>query len=123
MEIQQKNLTILFRTIQPETLHQNIQRHEGWDVRTGDLIASDVFQRAAHSQYPTYSYEEIANVYLRMQTDMREAAAETGAAPSVLHLLVGAGKQMLRQSDTGVLCRFSQMLAWQEVYQSLGQDI
>ena len=127
MGIQQKNLTLLFRTVQPETLYQSIRKDESWSSHPKEQpvshITRDTFLSVAHSQYPACSHEEIENIYLKMKSDMTELAEETGADPSEFHLLVGMGKRLLRQSDTGLVCRFSQMLAWQNVYQSLGQDI
>lgn len=127
MGTQQKNLSILFRCIQPEMLYQSICSFNRMAGKQATLSASFIdeatFQSVAHTMYPTYSYEEIENIYYLIQSQMEKRSKFDAVAPSVFNLLVQMGNRTLRQTGAGLVCDFSQMLAWQNAFQDLGQDI
>lgn len=125
MGIQQKNLSILFRCIQPEVLYQNIfgAGIEDTNRFSANHVPQDVFQYVAHSWYPSYSYEEISHAHRMAVKQMEPLSEYHGCAPSVFYLLVHMGQRALRQNGKGLVCDFSQMFAWRTVYQELGQDV
>jgi len=127
MGMQQKNLSIVFRGIQPEMLYQSIRASQTWDSSKSKISTSkidlEVFEGLAHTQYPAYSYEEIENIYRLMTEHMMPIAKYVTAAPSIFMLLVRIGKRVFRELGGELYCEFSQVLAWQNVYQKLGQDL
>lgn len=127
MGTQQRNLSIVFRELQPERLYQHIcsdRIGNGMQKAiSAATIQSDVFQSLAHTQYPAYSFEEIDHVYQLMTTDMKPPSTKVATAPSVFFLLVRMGARVFKLVEDKPVCKFSEMLAWQNVYQKLGQDI
>ena len=67
MGIQAQNIVIAFRSIQPEQLHMCLQQRASYnhknDAISSHNISESIFQSLAYTQYPTYSHEEIANIY------------------------------------------------------------
>lgn len=125
MGIQQKNLSIVFRALQPEMLFQSISGEPIWSSAPVSVsgISSEVFHGLAHSQYPSASYEEIESIRQLLLEQMKPFSAPDTAVPSVFHLLVRMGKRVFREQGEKLVCSFSQTLAWQNVYQKLGQDL
>lgn len=125
MGIQQKNLSIVFRALQPEVLFQSICDEPIWNSAPVSVagISSEVFHGLAHTQYPSGSYEEIESIRQLLLEHMKSLSAPDTAASSVFHLLVRMGKRVFRELGDKLVCNFSQMLAWQNVYQKLGQDL
>lgn len=125
MGIQQKNLSIVFRAIQPEVLFRSICDEPIWNGAPVSVsnISSEVFQSLAHTQYPSGSYEELESIHQLLLDHMKSVSAPDTAERSVFHLLVRMGKRVFRQQGDKLVCSFSQMLAWQNVYQKLGQDL
>lgn len=127
MGIQQRNLFIVFRELQPEMLFKSISDSYAWNsvypAVSVSEIGSEIFQGLAHTQYPSYSYEEIEGIHQLLQEHMKPVSKFATAAPSVFMLLVRMGKRVFREERDGLVCNFSQVLAWQNVYQKLGQDL
>ena len=129
MGLQAKNLTIIFREIQPEQLYRSIREEQPYGKYKDRTISVDkidetVFQNLAHAQYPMYSHEEIGNVYSILWEQMRLPNDHTSGTPSVFHLLVGMGRRVLRwQPGAAPICEFSEIFPWRNAYQDLGQDI
>lgn len=125
MGIQQRNLTIAFREIQPETLYASIHANKVWRhiPLSAQHIDQDTFQGLAHAQYPSYSYEEIQNIHSLLTEGMASVSGTSAEFPSVFYLLVNFGKRVFRQKGGDLVCDFSEVLAWQNTYQGLGQDI
>ena len=129
MGLQAKNLTIIFREIQPEQLYRSIREEQPYGkykdrTISVDKIVETVFQSLAHAQYPMYSHEEIGNVYSILWEQMRLPNDHTSGTPSVFHLLVGMGRRVLRwQPGAAPICEFSEIFPWRNAYQDLGQDI
>lgn len=127
MGIQQRNLKMIFREIQPETLFESIRRAEAWGTQGPEISSSRVgpavFQQVARTQYPSYSHEEIANIHRLMAEKMQAPPDREGAGPSVFYLLVHMGRRLLRQVGEGVACDFSETMAWRNVSLALGQDL
>lgn len=126
MGIQQRNLKIVFLDIQPEILYANIQRamsHGGQVEMLSTTIGLSVFHNAARMQYPAYSYEEIANIHRKMTTGMEPPPDFGIQTPSVFYLLVRMGQRLLRQASDGVVCNFSETMAWRNISLMLGQDL
>jgi len=127
MGIQQKNLYIVFRELQPELLFQSICNERAWNsvfpAVSVSKITSEVFQSLAYTQYPSFSYEEIESIRKLLAKHMEPVSKSVTVAPSVFHLLVRMGKRVFREQGNRLVCNFSQMLAWQNVYQKLGQDL
>ena len=127
MGIQAQNLTIIFRSIQPEQLYQGIQRRtmhlSGRDDFSSSYINEDLFQSLAHAEYPSYSHEEIGNIFGILQEQMKSPRAEIVDDASVFYLLVRMGQRVLRWHGRTPSCRFSEMFSWRNTYQNLGQDI
>lgn len=125
MGVQQKNLSIAFREIQPEMLFQSM--YHPWSTSGPNISAaaidSEIFQGLAHTQYPARSYEEIESIHQLLQENMQPISRYVTSRPSVFHLLVRMGLRVFRECGDGLTCDFSQMLAWQNVYQKLGQDL
>lgn len=125
---QQKILTLMFRCIQPEILYRSIKSMESWRNEPPELsvenVSLDLFQSIAHEKYPTYAFEEIQNVYSIMKKQMAQLPNYIQVSqPSVFYLLLDMGKRVLKQNANGLICRFSEMLAWRTAYQDLGQDL
>lgn len=125
MGIQQKNLSIVFRALQPEVLFQSICDESIWNSMPVSAfnISSEVFHSLAHTQYPSGSYEEIESIRQLLLEQMKSPASPDMAVPSVFYLLVRMGKRVFREQGNKLVCNFSQMLSWQNVYQKLGQDL
>lgn len=115
MGLQAKNLTIIFREIQPEQLYRSIREEQPYGKYKDRTISVDkidetVFQSLAHAQYPMYSHEEIGNVYSILWEQMRLPNDHTSGTPSVFHLLVGMGRRVLRwQPGAAPICEFSEI--------------
>lgn len=127
MGIQQKNLTIVFRAIQPEMLYAGICGM-GRAVRTraglsASQIGEDIFQSLGHTQYPGCSYEELGNIHSLLREQMRNLPNGSGTAPSVFYIPVWMAERVLRQNGEKLVYDFTQALAWRNVYQELGQDM
>lgn len=127
MGIQQRNLFIVFRELQPEMLFKSISDNCAWRSASPAVSVSEIgaesFQSLAHSQYPSYSYEEIESIHQLLQEHMQPISKYVTATPSVFMLLVRMGMRVFRGDGDGLVCSFSQLLAWQNVYQKLGQDL
>lgn len=127
MGLQQRNLEIVFRDIQPETLFESVRRARVWGTNEAEISSSHVgaavFQQVARTQYPSYSHEEIANIHRLMTEEMRSPPDRDGSGPSVFYLLVHMGRRLLRQLGEGVVCDFSETMAWRNVSLALGQDL
>lgn len=127
MGIQQRNLILAFRHIQPETLYRHIRspqwREDGTPALSSSFIGESVYQDVAHSLFPHSSHEEQENCYYGMVAQMRPPSPAVAGLPSVFYLLVRMGSRALCQSGEVLLCRFSEMLAWRSVYHELGQDL
>lgn len=129
MGLQAKNLTIIFREIQPEQLYHSIREEQPYGKYKDRMISVDkidetVFQSLAHAQYPMYSHEEIGNVYSILCEQMRPPNDHTPGTPSVFHLLVGMGRRVLHwRPGSAPICEFSEIFPWRNAYQDLGQDI
>ncbi len=124
MGIQQKYLTILFRSIQPELLYDQM-RGRGLDRArlSAANIPGDVFQRLAPSAFQGYSHEELENILSLIGEKMSTLPHGVETRPCVFNLLVWMGKRALRLDAASIRYDFSEALAWRTVYQELGQDI
>lgn len=122
-----KNLNIVFRCVQPELLYRNISEKERLSTHRTEISAShidqDVFQTLAYSQFPRSSFEEVEGVRQMLNAAMTPDPAQAPAAPSVFFLLVEMGYKVFRLDGGVPICRFSQLMAWQDIYQKLGQDL
>lgn len=127
MDTLPKNLNIIFRGIQPELLFHSIAGQRQLSGHRPELSAShidlNVFQGLAYAQYPSSSFEEISGVYDLLEKAMKPQSPQFPSTPSVFYLLVQMGRQALRPGPDTLVCRFSQLLVWQSVYQKLGQDL
>lgn len=127
MGIQQRNLKIVFHAIQPEALYSSIHRGAelsgGAQALSATMVGEAIFQGAARLQYPTYSYEEIHNIYQQMCGEMELESGWGSPVSSVFHLLVRMSQRVLRQTGDQVVCRFSETMAWRNMSLSLGQDL
>lgn len=127
MGLQAQNLTIIFRSIQPEQLYQSIQQRtahiSGQSTFSSEYISEDLFQSLAQAQYPTYSHEEIGNIFHILQQQMNSPDAQANNRCSVFYLLVRMGQRALQWNGHGPICRFSEVFSWRNAYQNLGQDI
>lgn len=127
MGTQRCNLNIVFHDIQPETLYGSI-RHSTMQG-TGQVgisaagVSPDVFQSVARLRYPSYSYEEIGNIHRQMTQNMIMESDMGASVSSVFHLLVRMGQRVLRHAGDGVVCDFSETMAWRSVSLELGQDL
>lgn len=122
-----KNLDIVFRGIQPETLFRSISGRGHFSGRRPEVSAShiepDMFQALAYPQYPQSSYEEIEGVRQLLESSMTPDSARIPSTPSVFFLLAEISRRVLRLDGSTPVCRFSQLLSWQTIYQKLGQDL
>ena len=127
MGLQAQNLAIIFRSIQPEQLYQSIQQRtahiSGQSTFSSEYISEDLFQSLAQGQYPTYSHEEIGNIFHILQQQMNSPDAQANNRCSVFYLLVRMGQRALQWNGHGPICRFSEVFSWRNAYQNLGQDI
>lgn len=127
MDTLQKNLEIVFRGVQPELLFQSIAGKRRLSVRQPEVsvsrISSDAYQGLAYAQYPFGSYEEVEGVRQLLGSTMTPDPSRIPSAPSVFYLLVELGRRVFRVFNDAPVCRFSQLLAWQSIYQKLGQDL
>ena len=123
MGISQKNLVLIFRSIQPEVLFRSISKADSWMHTKAKLSSSyidlDIFAAFANIYFPGYSFEELQNIHQLLIDDM---SGSTGKS-SVFYLLVKMGERVLRNTSNRLVCRFEQSLAWRNVYQDLGQDL
>lgn len=127
MGIQRRNLNIVFHDIQPETLYGSIRHSAMQGAGQAGISAAgvslDVFQSVARLRYPACSYEEIANIHRQMTRNMYMDPDMGAPVPSVFHLLVRMGQRVLRYAGDGVVCDFSETMAWRSVSLELGQDL
>ena len=127
MGIQRRNLNIVFHDIQPEMLYGSICRSAGRNAEQMYISAAgvgmDVFQSVARLRYPSYSYEEISNIHRQMVRSMVMESDMGAPVSSVFHLLVRMGQRVLRHAGDGVVCDFSETMAWRNVSLELGQDL
>lgn len=122
MGIQQKNITLIFRCIQPETLYRSIFLKNTQDI-SARRIESTVFHSVAHQQYPSYSFEEIDNIFHLLENEMQHPDDPNTNLTSAFYPLVKMGRRVLRRKSDTFCYEFSQALAWRNVYQDLGQDL
>ena len=119
MGIQRRNLNIVFHDIQPEMLYGSICRSAGRNAEQMYISAAgvgmDVFQSVARLRYPSYSYEEISNIHRQMVRSMVMESDMGAPVSSVFHLLVRMGQRVLRHAGDGVVCDFSETMAWRNV--------
>lgn len=122
-----KNLDIVFRGVQPETLFRSISGGERLTARRPEAsaahISPDVFQSLAYGQYPSSSHEEVEGVERLLEASMTPDPARAPSAPSVFLLLFELGRRVLRVEGGEPVCRFSRLMEWQGIYQKLGQDL
>lgn len=128
MGIQAQNIVIAFRSIQPEQLHMCLQQRASYnhknDAISSHNISESIFQSLAYTQYPTYSHEEIANIYNILCEQMESPDKRHPGDLSVFNLLVRMGQRVLLwKLHDAPSCEFSKLFSWRNVYQNLGQDI
>lgn len=122
-----KNLEIVFRGIQPEMLFRSISERARLNARRPEISASrigpDAFQALAYAQYPRSSYEEVEGVRQLLKSAMTPTSPQASSEASVFFLLAEMGSRIFRMEGDTLVCRFSQLMAWQNIYQKLGQDL
>ena len=127
MDILQQNIMILFRHIQPEMLYQSICCDNSQTSAHSQISVSNIgleaFQGLAFSEYPSYSYEEISGIHQLLTSQMQPVLPYVTSATSIFHLLVRMGQRVLQENEHGLVCIFSELLTWQNIYQNLGQDL
>lgn len=127
MEYQIKNLLLLYKTVQPEQLFRGIEAGSAFRPGVSEIsvagIDRELFYQLAGEQYPKQSYEEILHIHRIMQESIKQVASNAMVQESVFLLLVAMGQKIFREMGDHLVCRFSEVLSWQSVYQRLGQDL
>lgn len=124
MEIQRKNLDIIFRRISPSYIFESIKAdNEARSISNIVLhnkISFEVFIKFSRNLYPHYSENEIFNIYNVMNDELR---LESNTSKTIFSLLYKYGEKVLLTDDRFPICRYDEILNWRELTNKLGQDI
>lgn len=127
-----KNLDIVFRRIQPEKLFASLLTNENFTLTKANQssfsargVPSKLFEQVAQAVYPVMSTEETLCIFNMMHSavygeDQQYRIPEYAA---VFRLILDAGRKMLSYVDNRLLCKFEYVLAWDQLYRLLGQDL
>lgn len=131
VDILVRNLDIVFRRIQPEKLFHELMAWEGFGVWAADEnvlsanhIPANLFMNAAKSSYPGLSHEERQCIYNMMYNVTRpNAAYRIPSYASIFAMVLEASHVLLTYTDNRLYARLDNVLAWDQLYRFLGQDL
>lgn len=128
MRARRHNLDIIFRQIPPELilnevkgiLCRNCSKKENISYRK---IPKDLFVNLAGWSGNGYSKDEREEQYNLLIADMQTNYNDEYSESSVFNLLYGFSKKVLRTDRFVPICKFSELLKWQDLSHYLGQDL
>lgn len=124
MEIQRKNLDIIFRRISSERIFDNIKKvlscnNERIEI-CNNKVDFQIFKEFSYDIYSHYSENEVQNIYDIMKEDLK---SDFNGSETVFNLLYKYGEKVLLTDDKFPICRYEEILNWREITNKLGQDI
>lgn len=124
MEIQRKNLDVIFRRISSDRIFNSIRKDNEFGNGNAEIsntkISFRVFREFSNAVYTQYSENEIQNIYDVMNDDLM---SELNGSKSIFNLLYKYGEKVLLTDDKFPVCRYEEILNWRELTNKLGQDI
>lgn len=127
MRARRHNLDIVFRKIPPEQVIKGIQQFMckplDYEEVSYRKIPKELFVNLAGWSGSGYSKDEREEQYNLLIEDMHKNYADIDTQPSVFNLLYKFAKNVLRTDRFVPVCKYSEILKWQDTSHYLGQDL
>ncbi len=124
MRARRHNLDIIFRQIPPELIIKEINGESSEKEEISyRKIPKDLFVNLAGWSGNGYSRDEREEQYNLLVSDMQTNYNNLHTGPSVFNLLYRFSKQVLRTDRFVPICKYSELLKWQDSSHCLGQDL
>lgn len=85
------------------------------------LYKEEFFKRACLREYPSYSENEVVNIYSRLNMQIKKQR-ETGNY-GIFSLILSLAEQVLSTEGKTILCRHEEIVNWREAVHGIGQQI
>lgn len=127
MRAKRNNIDIVFRQIPPELIIREIINYVPKCTEEEKVsyrkIPMDLFVNLSGWSDSGYSRNEREEQYNLLLGDMRKNYAGQSGEPSVFNLLYGFSNTVLRTDRFVPICKYSELLKWQDSSHYLGQDL
>ena len=117
MDIERKNLEILFKEIPHSQI--NLNGNLDGNAHTYDSVNKELYLKYARRIYLHYSEDESVNNYFLLDEDMQDISEKS---KSVFYMICKIASRMLVLHSGEIQCRLSEMLRWRDISFQLGQE-
>lgn len=125
MRARRQNIHIVFRQILPEQVVQGIvsSKLQSDNIPEYKYIPKEIFLNISGWSGSGYSIDEREEQYKLLCSDMSKGYGNIETKPSVFNIIYGFSESVLRTERFVPVCKYSELLKWQDTSHYLGQDL
>lgn len=116
------SIEIIFSSNCPDVLLNN-QFDKGNTLYSDEILSKSEFKKLALPYLNKYSFDEIENVYQKLDEDWFFDVYKQSKKQSIFYLLTHFNKQVLKETNNEPYVCYEHLLKWRALSFSLGEDI
>lgn len=120
MDNLRKSIEVIFNNTCPDLIIQSIYKNGLKD----DIFSKTGFLEQGLSLFNTYSFDEIENLYKKLDSDwLLDVYQKEKSKKSIFNLLTHFNKQILKERNKEPFVSYEHLLRWRDLSFTLGEDL